>query len=183
MIEVTVNGKPVELAAPTPLLDYVRRLGVDPRGIAVEVNGEILDREAYGDCTLGEGDMVEIVRMVGGGLGSDEGDRAPVSIPARAEALLEPWRPEDLAAVNEAVVRIALLDGDPWHQHDDDELFLCWQGSFRIELEGAPGVSLGPGDLFVVSRGTRHRPVAEEPAYTLLLEKPETLQYGSGGAA
>ena len=44
-----------------------RQLGVDPRAIAVEVNGEILQREGYADCTLSEGDTVEIVRMVGGG--------------------------------------------------------------------------------------------------------------------
>jgi sulfur carrier protein len=67
MIALQVNGKPVELEGPTPLLDYVRQLGVDPRAIAVEVNGEILQREAYAGCTLGDGDVVEIVRMVGGG--------------------------------------------------------------------------------------------------------------------
>ena len=67
MISLRVNGKPVGLAAPTPLLDYVRQLGVDPRAIAVEVNGEILQRDGYADCTLSEGDTVEIVRMVGGG--------------------------------------------------------------------------------------------------------------------
>ena len=62
-----VNGKPVELAGPTPLLDYVATLGVDPRGIAVEVNGVILQRDGYAGCTLQDGDQVEIVRMVGGG--------------------------------------------------------------------------------------------------------------------
>jgi sulfur carrier protein len=67
VISVRVNGKAVELPGPTPLLDYVRQLGVDPRAIAVEVNGEILQREAYGGRTLVEGDAVEIVRMVGGG--------------------------------------------------------------------------------------------------------------------
>jgi thiamine biosynthesis protein ThiS len=67
MIALQVNGKPVELAEPTPLLDYVQTLGVDPRGIAVEVNGEILQRDSYGGCTLQDGDHVEIVRMVGGG--------------------------------------------------------------------------------------------------------------------
>jgi sulfur carrier protein len=67
MIALRVNGKAVELPAPTPLLDYVRGLGVDPRGIAVEVNGEILQREDYPGCTLVQGDVVEIVRMVGGG--------------------------------------------------------------------------------------------------------------------
>ena len=69
MIGLRVNGKPVQLPAPTPLLDYVEQLGVDPRGIAVEVNGQILEREAYAECTLDEGDVVEIVRMVGGGAG------------------------------------------------------------------------------------------------------------------
>jgi sulfur carrier protein len=67
MISLKVNGKPVELAGPTPLTDYVRRLGVDPRAIAVEVNGEILQRNAFVDCIFQDGDVVEIVRMVGGG--------------------------------------------------------------------------------------------------------------------
>jgi thiamine biosynthesis protein ThiS len=67
VISLRVNGKPVELPGPTPLLDYVGRLGVDPRAIAVEVNGEILQRDGYADCTLADGDAVEIVRMVGGG--------------------------------------------------------------------------------------------------------------------
>lgn len=67
MIELQVNGKPVRLQEPTPLLEYLRELGVDPRAIAVEVNGEILPRDAYGACTLVAGDCVEIVRMVGGG--------------------------------------------------------------------------------------------------------------------
>ncbi len=71
-IAVRVNGRSVELGEPTPLLDYVRGLGVDPRAIAVEVNGEILQRDAYAACTLRDGDVIEIVRMVGGG--SDAAD-------------------------------------------------------------------------------------------------------------
>jgi sulfur carrier protein len=67
MIALRVNGRPVELERPTPLLDYVAQLGVDPRAIAVEVNGEILDRDTYGERVLADGDVVEIVRMVGGG--------------------------------------------------------------------------------------------------------------------
>jgi len=67
MIGVRVNGKSVELPGPTPLLEYVRDLGIDSRAIAVEVNGEILQRDGYAGCTLAQGDVVEIVRMVGGG--------------------------------------------------------------------------------------------------------------------
>ena len=68
MIALHINGKPVELSGPTPLLDYVRTLGVDARAIAVEVNGVILQRDGYAACTLQDGDQVEIVRMVGGGV-------------------------------------------------------------------------------------------------------------------
>ena len=67
MIPVRINGKQVELEAPTPLLDYLARLGVDPRSVAVEHNGEILERGAYDHAVLQSGDVVEIVRMVGGG--------------------------------------------------------------------------------------------------------------------
>ena len=67
MISLQVNGKNVELEGPTPLLDYLEKLGVNPRAVAVELNGDILERAAYAGVTLREGDRVEIVRMVGGG--------------------------------------------------------------------------------------------------------------------
>lgn len=108
-------------------------------------------------------------------------DSLVVSIPSAAAVLTEPWQPIDLTVANDAVVRLARLDGEfPWHTHDEDELFLCWSGHFTIEMDGRDPVRLGTGDLFVVPRGTTHRPVASEgPAYTLLLERPETKQYGN----
>ena len=36
--------------------------------------------------------------------------------------------------------------------------------------------STEPGDLFVVPRGVEHRPVAEQRAHGLMLERPETKQ-------
>jgi thiamine biosynthesis protein ThiS len=67
MIAVLVNGRRVELAEPTPLLAYLETLGVSPRAVAVEHNGVIIERSAYADAKLDDGDVVEIVRMVGGG--------------------------------------------------------------------------------------------------------------------
>ena len=67
MIRLQVNGKQVELEAPTPLVLYIETLGVNPRTVAVEHNGEIIQRERFASVVLGEGDRVEIVRMVGGG--------------------------------------------------------------------------------------------------------------------
>jgi thiamine biosynthesis protein ThiS len=67
VITLQINGKPVELERATPLLAYIEKLGVNPRAIAVEHNGTIIERAAYEGVTLKEGDTVEIVRMVGGG--------------------------------------------------------------------------------------------------------------------
>ena len=70
MIRLLINGKEVELAGPTRLGDYLAGLGVDPRGVAVELNERILERSELTGTTLVEADVVEIVRMVGGGSGS-----------------------------------------------------------------------------------------------------------------
>jgi len=103
-----------------------------------------------------------------------------VLIEAACEELVEPWKPIDLAIANDTAVRLARLEGAfVWHAHEDDELFLCWRGAFRIEFDEREPVLLEAGQLFAVPRGVRHRPVADAgPAYTLLLERPETAQYG-----
>lgn len=114
----------------------------------------------------------------------DTGRAVEVGLDVVADGITEPFTPVDLARANDAILRMARLEGAfPWHHHDEDELFLCWRGTFRIELEGHAPVSLEPGELYVVRRGIRHRPVADAgPAYTLMLEKPETKQYGEEGA-
>jgi quercetin dioxygenase-like cupin family protein len=103
-----------------------------------------------------------------------------IALDGVADVLTEAWKPVDLATVNETSVRMARLEGDfPWHHHAEDELFLCWRGAFRIELEGHSPAHLSPGELFVVRGGVRHRPVADAgPAYSLLIERTETKQYG-----
>ena len=57
MISLQVNGKKVELGEPTPLLVYLERLGVDARAVAVEHNGQIVERAAFERVTLDEGDQ------------------------------------------------------------------------------------------------------------------------------
>lgn len=95
-----------------------------------------------------------------------------------------PWQQVELGLANDSVVRYALFDGDvPWHYHDEDELFLCWSGSFVLEVDGPGAIKMEPGDVYVVQAGTLHRPVASEPAHVLMVESRKTLQFGNLSAS
>jgi mannose-6-phosphate isomerase-like protein (cupin superfamily) len=85
-------------------------------------------------------------------------DAGVISIPVVAAATSRPFEPRDIATLNDSIVRLAVIDGEtPWHHHRDDELFLCWEGGFRIEIDGGKVVDMRAGDLFVVRRGVEHK--------------------------
>jgi thiamine biosynthesis protein ThiS len=67
MIQLKVNGKPREVEQPASLLALLEQIGVDPRIVAVERNGEIVKRVLFAETPISAGDELEIVRMVGGG--------------------------------------------------------------------------------------------------------------------
>ena len=67
MITLTVNGKKETLDRPTGLLDFLGALDVKQEMVAVGHNGEVVHRDHWGEVLLGEGDVVDVVQMVGGG--------------------------------------------------------------------------------------------------------------------
>ena len=85
-------------------------------------------------------------------------------------------------------IRIALLEG-PYtpHSHpDNDECFYLVSGSLTIEVLHEEGgrveeMKMQPGNLFVVPKGVKHRPIGEE-ARVMVIEKKGVLD-GSGGLA
>ena len=66
-VNLTVNGKPREVEGSQKLLAFLDGLGVNLNFIAVAYNGEVLDKDDFPSVTLYEGDVLEIVRPVGGG--------------------------------------------------------------------------------------------------------------------
>lgn len=67
MITLTVNGKQRELAKVTALDRFLKDYGIDSQFVAVAYNGTVLHRDEFPNVKLGQGDIVEIVRPVGGG--------------------------------------------------------------------------------------------------------------------
>jgi len=96
-----------------------------------------------------------------------------------AASLTELWSPRVIAEVDDAYIKVAKVKGSlVWHSHDDeDELFLVLKGRLRIELEDG-AVEFGEGELFVVPKGVRHNPVAEEECLLLLVERKSTQHTG-----
>lgn len=66
-LSLTVNGEPRRAASGSSIADLVISLGLDPKKVAVEHNGEIAPRSTLADVPLGDGDVLEIVHFVGGG--------------------------------------------------------------------------------------------------------------------
>ena len=97
-----------------------------------------------------------------------------------AASLTEFWSPRVVAEVDDAYIKVAKVHGSlAWHSHDDeDELFMVLKGRLRIEMEAGP-VELGEGEMFVVPKGVRHNPVAEEECHLMLIERKTTLHTGS----
>lgn len=90
----------------------------------------------------------------------------------------ERWSPRIVGRFNGHEAMVAKLErAFPWHVHEDtDDFFLVLAGGVRLETE-AGNVELGPGELYVVPKGVRHRPVAKAEARVLLIEtvgKPNT---------
>ena len=66
-MKIKVNGEESDFDNATTVATLLAAIGVETRGVAVEVNGEIVPRAAHGATPLKDGDTLEVVRMTGGG--------------------------------------------------------------------------------------------------------------------
>jgi sulfur carrier protein len=67
-MQVQLNGKFVELdAGVTTVSKLLHAYGLQEKIVVVERNGEIVDRSAYEEMPIADGDRIEIVHFVGGG--------------------------------------------------------------------------------------------------------------------
>ena len=67
MAKIQLNGKLYEINTGTNLNELLNNLKIQKNKVAIEVNGQIIDKNRYSNLILNKNDKVEIVHFIGGG--------------------------------------------------------------------------------------------------------------------
>lgn len=102
-----------------------------------------------------------------------------IDVQKLVDACKDKWWNQTLCKVNDAVVRLGIVEGEyHWHEHTDiDEFFYVVEGQFLIDLKDRT-VDLGPKQGFVVPRGVQHRPRAPKRTVILMVERADIVPTG-----
>ncbi len=92
------------------------------------------------------------------------------------------WSPGIIAALNNYHVKLVKVKGEfVWHEHEEtDEMFFVIEGSLKILLRDRE-ITLEKGEMFIVPKGTEHKPVAETECRVMLIEPEGVVNTGEAG--
>ena len=65
--KIQLNGKSHQINSGTNLIELLNCLKIEKKKVAIEVNGEIVEKDKYPNLILNKNDKVEIVHFIGGG--------------------------------------------------------------------------------------------------------------------
>ena len=65
--KIQLNGTAYEIIAGTNLNQLLNKLKIQKNKVAIEINGEIVEKNKYSNLVLSKNDKVEIVHFIGGG--------------------------------------------------------------------------------------------------------------------
>ena len=65
--KIQINGSSYEINNGTNLYELLNKLKIKKNKVAIEVNGEIIEKNKYPNLILNKEDKVEIVHFIGGG--------------------------------------------------------------------------------------------------------------------
>jgi sulfur carrier protein len=65
--KIQLNGDPYEINIGINLSELLNKLKIQKNKVAIEVNGQIVEKNKYPNLTLNKHDKVEIVYFIGGG--------------------------------------------------------------------------------------------------------------------
>jgi mannose-6-phosphate isomerase-like protein (cupin superfamily) len=103
----------------------------------------------------------------------------PVNLQEKLAKFSEQWSPKIIAQMNDYHFKIVKVQGEfVWHDHPEtDEVFIVLKGTLQIQFRDG-NVVLNEGEMFVVSKGVEHKPVAEQECHVLLVEPAGTVNTG-----
>lgn len=107
-----------------------------------------------------------------------------INLAQKLSLFSEHFQPRTVGQFNGHDLMVVKVKGEfVWHRHEDtDDLFLVLKGRLTMQMREG-NVSIGPGELFVVPKGTEHCPLADEETHVLLIEPQGTPNTGDPATA
>jgi len=66
-MKITCNGETREVKTDITLVSFIRDMDLNPDTVVAECDGRIIKRDDYDTLVLREGNVLELIRFVGGG--------------------------------------------------------------------------------------------------------------------
>ena len=66
-IKITCNGETKQISRGITLISFIRTLDLNPDTVVAECDGKIIKRDEFENLVLSEGNVLELIRFVGGG--------------------------------------------------------------------------------------------------------------------
>lgn len=103
----------------------------------------------------------------------------PTNLKEKLSLFSEHWSPKIIAQMNDYHFKVAKVLGEfIWHDHPEtDEVFIVLKGQLEIQFRDG-SVRLNENEMFVVPKGVKHKPVAEQECHILLVEPVGTINTG-----
>ena len=94
----------------------------------------------------------------------------------------ETYSPRVVAEMNDYQFKLVRVEGEfVWHDHPDtDEVFIVIEGDLNVEFRDGV-VHLKTGEMFVIPKGTEHRPIAVNECKVMLVEPKGVVNTGDAG--
>jgi mannose-6-phosphate isomerase-like protein (cupin superfamily) len=106
----------------------------------------------------------------------------PINFRDKLSRFAEYWSPKIVAQMNNYHFKLVKIQGEfVWHKHvNTDEAFIVLVGEMSIAFREGE-VRLHAGEMFMVTKGVEHKPLAPRECSVLLIEPAGTVNTGEAG--
>jgi len=66
-VKISLNGETADAGDSKTIAELIERYQLPPQSILVERNGLAVHRREWSECSLAEGDRIELIRVMAGG--------------------------------------------------------------------------------------------------------------------